>query len=218
MAETVWRWFGLDPAGGSVRSGEDLGTGVERRLIERGLQPVLVVEAERFERDLAGGPDGVPERLRTAAELADLRAIGQEPLQVTSSERTWDLDRERNGLAGQRRPGGPGRKHRSTHERHNQAPASADARISVRARAWTRDLVAVSIVIAASGEALPGTQRLFPADECGLIAAAAWRGQLEYACDNWTAEPNSSTPADRAADGSADTDAVGIAHLLDRGT
>lgn len=220
MEETAWRWFALDPDSGDLRSGEGtapIAEELRRRLVDRGLDPLLVLANERWTSDLAGGPDGIPERMRTAAELAQARAIGEERELVSTTDRTWDLD---DASAGRRR-----RRTRRTAtragERRGSAPAPRDgdpawspSRLRVRARAWTQDIVAVAIVVTASEQALPGTQRLFRADDEGLLEAAAWRGQLEFACESWAADPLDDRSADSAREAG---DAVTLARLLDDG-
>ncbi len=196
----------MEPDRNCLHSGDEQGDcadAVRHRLDERGLDPVLVLTRERWERDLAGGPEGVPERLRTAAELAVLRADGEERQLPTVSERTWDIPEARRGRPA-RFPGRGRERHRhqGRHVGSKPGPGADGADpLHVSARSWTLDTIAVAVVVTATGEDLPGTRRLFADDDDGLVQGALWRGQLEFVCEAW---------ADPDPDPDPDSDELGL--------
>lgn len=177
-----WVWFALDPArqlAGGEYGADDAGL-VHSILRERGLEPLLVLPRARWQEDLAGGPPGVPTPVRSATEIAMLRAEGALELPPMRAEAA-----ARFRLA-RRRPA----HHRRRHGRRRDVP---EPTLVVHARPWSESLVSVA-VSSFSGEVLSGTERLFPTDDDGLTAAAEWKGQLEYVCEQWLLDPS---PADQ---------------------
>ncbi len=68
-------------------------------------------------------------------------------------------------------------------------------------------------------EVLRGTERLFPTDDAGLAAAAEWKGQLEFVCEQWLLD---APIVAESGEGSGDApdeapDARAAARLLDDG-
>ena len=168
-----WVWFALDPgqrlSGGEYTAGE---AGLLHGILRgRGLEPLLVLPQARWQEDLAGGPPGVPPPVRTATEIAMLRAEGAldlPPMRAEAAERFRVAPRRPERHRWLRR----GR--RDVHE----------PTLAVHARPWSRSLVSVA-VWTAGGEVLSGTERLFATDDDGLTAAAEWKGQLEFVCEQW---------------------------------
>jgi hypothetical protein len=168
-----WVWFAFDPtrrlAGGEYAA--DDARLLHNILRGRGLEPLLVLPLARWQEDLAGGPPGVPPPVRTATEIALLRAEGALELPPMRAEAAARFRVEH------RRPARRGWLHGG--RRHAPRPI-----LVVHARPWSRALVSVA-VWTLSGEVLSGTERLFPTDDEGLTAAAEWKGQLEFVCEQW---------------------------------
>lgn len=168
-----WVWFALDPSrqlAGGEYSADDVG--ILRRILRgRGLEPVLVLPRARWQEDLAGGPPGVPPPMRTATEIAMLRAEG-----------TLQLPPMRAEAAARFRVAGPRPTHH--HRLHSRRRDVPEPTLLVHARPWSQSLVSVA-VWTLDGQVLSGTERLFATDDDGLTAAAEWRGQLEFVCEQW---------------------------------
>ncbi len=186
-----WVWFALDPSrqlSGGEYSADEVGI-LHSILRGRGLEPLLVLPRARWQEDLAGGPPGVPPPMRTAAEIAMLRAEG-----------TLQLPPMRAEAAARFRPAPPRPAHRHwLHGRRGDAPERA---LVVHARPWSESLVSVA-VWTLDGEVLSGTERLFSTDDDGMTAAAEWKGQLEFVCEQWMLD---ATPVDEEALHSAPLD------------
>jgi hypothetical protein len=210
VAHERWVWFALDSCRrvkGGEHDADDAGV-VRRVLRGRGLEPLLVLPHARWHEDLAGGPPGVPPPVRTAAEIAMLRAEGALELPPMSAGAA-----ERFGVA-RRRPGRRRWFHHGDLERERDAPQPMFA---VHARPWSRSLVSVA-VLTSGGEALRGTERLFPADDDGLAAAAEWKGQLKFVCEQWLldgATADGGEAADDGPDAVDEADAHAASRLLD---
>lgn len=187
-------WFAVDPGKNRLTHGEeDEGDveGVCGSLRNRNLEPLLVVSSARWEADLAGGPEGLPPRPRTAAELAAARE--QDPASEVPKRTTVDwafnaeLDARRRGE--KRRVPRPRlrplpRRGSSALPRPRTEDADGPPALRVRIAAWADGVVSVALV-GPGAEALPGTERLFPDDAGGSSDAGSWCGQLEAACDGW---------------------------------
>lgn len=168
-----WVWFALDPDRrllGGEHAADDAAL-LHSILRGRGLEPLLVLPRERWQKDLAGGPPGVPPPVSTAAEIAMLRAEGELELPPMRGQAAARFAAPRRGPL--RRRWGRGRR-----------SGPPESMLSVHARPWSRSLVSVA-VRAPGGETLSGTERLFCTDDDGLTAAAEWKGQLELLCDQW---------------------------------
>lgn len=59
-------------------------------------------------------------------------------------------------------------------------------------------------VRAPGGETLEGTERLYATDDDGLAAAAEWKGQLEFLCEQWRLDTDAREDADPLAPPAAD--------------
>jgi hypothetical protein len=202
-----WVWFALDP-GGRLADGEynvdDAGL-LHNVLRGRGLEPLLVLPSARWQEDLAGGPPGVPPPVRTATEIALLRAEGAlelPPMRAEAAERFRVAPRQpvrRRWLRG--------------HRRDEPRPTFA-----VHARPWSQSLVSVALCTV-GGEVLRGTERLFATDDDGLTAAAEWKGQLEFVSEQWLLDGSPLdlhvVSDDALLDESDDPDAHTAARLLD---
>ncbi len=71
-------------------------------------------------------------------------------------------------------------------------------------------------IFAVGDEVLTGTRRLFSADDDGLVSAATWKGQLEFACELWLEpEIDRAEPPGLPPPGPATSDAEAITRLLD---
>jgi len=168
-----WVWFALDPShqlSGGEYSADDAGL-LHRILRGRGLEPLLVLPRARWQEDLAGGPPGVPPPMRTATEIAMLRAEGTLQLPPMRAEAAARFRAARSR---------PTRRH-WLHGPRRHVP---EPKLVVHARPWSQSLVSVA-VWTLDGEALSGTERLFSTDDDGLTAAAEWKGQLEFVCEQW---------------------------------
>ena len=105
--------------------------------------------------------------------------------------------------------------HRWLHGRRGGEP---EPTLVVHARPWSQSLVSVA-VWTVSGEVLNGTERLFATDDDGLNAAAEWKGQLEFVCEQWLLDASSVDHEDVSDDAPPETpdepDARAAARLLD---
>ena len=203
----LWVWFALDPtqrlAGGEYAA-DDAGL-LHTILRGRGLEPLLVLPRARWQEDLAGGPPGVAPPVRTATDIAMLRAEGSLELPPMRAEAA-----ARSRVA-RRQPV----HHRWLHGRRGGEP---EPTLVVHARPWSQSLVSVA-VWTVSGEVLNGTERLFATDDDGLNAAAEWKGQLEFVCEQWLLDASSVDHEDVSDDAPPETpdepDARAAARLLD---
>ena len=95
--------------------------------------------------------------------------------------------------------------------------ATPKPNLAVHARPWSQSLVSVAIR-APGNEVLSGTERLFPTDDDGLAAAAEWKGQLEYVCEQWLLDAATGDPSDVSddvpGDEASEPDAQTAARLL----
>lgn len=209
MSMPSWIWFARHPGSLHLKRGSQTAWAsdeVHARLRAQGLEPLLVLARERWEKDLAGGPPGLPERARTAAELAGLRADGELGLPTVSEGRDHGHD--------SRAP--RERRHRFGGGRHAaSARCAPQPPLRVRAQPWAQGIVEVAI-FAVGDEVLTGTRRLFSADDDGLVSAATWKGQLEFACESWLEpEIDGAEPPGLLPPGPAVGDAEAMARLLD---